>query len=158
MIHPTAEVSEKAKIGEGTRIWHQAQVREGVTIGKNCNIGKGVYIDNDVSIGDNCKIQNYACVYHGAKVEDDVFIGPGVIITNDRHPRAFLWDTSRVGKTLIEEGASLGANSTIVCGVTIGKYAMVGAGSVVTRNIPAYTLAYGNPARLKKAIDKNGNG
>ncbi len=154
-IHPTADVSEKANIGDGTSIWHQAQVREGVHIGKNCIIGKGVYIDADVTIGDNVKIQNYTSVYHGVTLEDGVFVGPHVCFTNDLQPRAINVDGSlksaddwALSETLIRRGAALGANSTIRCGVTIGQWAMIGSGSVPTRDVPDYGLAYGNPARL----------
>lgn len=148
-VHPTAEVSEKAKIGEGTKIWHQAQVREDAEIGQNCNIGKGVYIDLKAKIGNNCKIQNYVSVYHGVVIEDDVFVGPGATFTNDLYPRAFLWGEDRLCKTLVMKGASIGANTTIVCGVTIGKYAMVGAGSVVTEDVPDHALVFGNPALFR---------
>lgn len=155
-IHPTAEVSPKAKIGQGTLIWHQAQVREGVVIGKNCILGKGVYIDFDVKIGNNVKIQNYVSVYHGATIEDGVFLGPYVCITNDKYPRAINPNGSlkkesdwEVGKTLIKQGASLGAGSIILPGITIGKWAMVGAGSVVTKDIPDFGLVYGSPAKRR---------
>jgi UDP-2-acetamido-3-amino-2,3-dideoxy-glucuronate N-acetyltransferase len=146
-IHPTADVSPKAKIGKNTRIWHQAQIREGVVIGENCIIGKNVYIDFDVKIGSYVKLQNNVCVYHGVTIEDDVFVGPAVIFTNDLYPRARIWNAERVGKTLIKKGASIGANSTIVCGHTIGENAMIGAGSVVTKDIPPHALAFGNPAK-----------
>ena len=155
-IHPTAEVSEKAKIGEGTGIWHQAQVREDVSIGENCIIGKGVYVDAGVSIGNNVKIQNYVSVYHGLTIEDGVFIGPHVCFTNDMRPRAINPDGSLkaaddwvLSETLVKRGAALGANSTIRCGITIGEWAMVGSGSVVTKDIPAHGLVYGNPAQLR---------
>jgi UDP-2-acetamido-3-amino-2,3-dideoxy-glucuronate N-acetyltransferase len=156
LIHKTAEVSEKAKIGKGTRIWHQAQVREGAKLGGNCNIGKGVYIDFDVEIGNNCKIQNYASVYHGAIVGDEVFIGPGAVLTNDKNPRAFIWNEEKVGKIIIRKGASIGANATIVCGVEIGEYAMIGAGAVVTKDVPAYALVVGNPAKVIGKVNKEG--
>lgn len=116
-------------------------------IGKNCNIGKGVYIDSGVEIGQNVKIQNFVSVYRGVKIEDNVFIGPAVTFTNDLYPRAFIWDEDRMVRTLVKNGASIGANATIVCGVTIGEYAMVGAGSVVTKDIPPFALHYGNPAK-----------
>ncbi len=155
-IHPTADVSGKASIGDGTFIWHHAQVREGARIGKNCIIGKGVYIDMGVRIGDNVKIQNYASVYHGVEIEDGVFIGPHVCFTNDLWPRAVNPDGSLkkstdwvLVKTRVGRGASLGANSTIRCGITIGEWAIVGAGSVVTRDVPPYGLVFGNPARLR---------
>jgi acetyltransferase-like isoleucine patch superfamily enzyme len=154
-IHPTAEVSPTAIIGEGTSIWHHAQVREGVKLGENCILGKGVYIDAGVSIGDNVKIQNYTSVYHGVTIEDGVFVGPHVCFTNDLRPRAINPDGSLkaaddwvLTRTLIRRGSALGANSTIVCGHTVGAWAMIGAGSVVTRDIPDYGLAWGNPARL----------
>ncbi len=156
MIHPTAEVSPKAKIGTGTSIWHQAQVREDVEIGENCIIGKGVYVDSGVHIGRNVKIQNYAAIYHGVTIEDGVFIGPHVCFTNDLYPRAVNPDGSLkaaddwlTGETQIRHGAALGANSTIVCGITIGEWAMVGSGSVVTHDVPDYGLVFGNPARLR---------
>jgi len=154
-IHPTAEVSEKAIIGEGSMIWHHSQVREGALIGKNCILGKGVYIDIGVSIGDNVKIQNYVSVFHGVTVEDGVFIGPHVCFTNDLRPRAINPDGTLKGgddwglaMTVIRRGASLGANATIRCGVVIGEWAMVGSGSVVTRDVPSYGMVLGNPARL----------
>jgi len=154
-IHATADVSPNAKIGEGTSIWHHCQVREDATIGENCIFGKGVYVDSGVSIGNNVKIQNYVSVYHGVTVEDGVFIGPHVCFTNDLTPRAINPDGSLKGaddwivsKTRIKTGAALGANSTIVCGITIGAWAMVGSGSVVTRTVPDHGLVYGNPARL----------
>ncbi len=155
-IHPTADVSAEAQIGEGTSVWHQAQIREGARIGQRCVIGKGVYIDFGVHIGDNVKIQNYVSVYHGVTVQDGVFIGPHVCFTNDKRPRAVNPDGSLKGssdwvisETLVKEGASIGANSVIVCGVTIGRWAMVGSGSVVTRDVPDYGLVWGNPARLR---------
>ena len=154
-IYPTAEVSEKARIGEGTSIWHQAQVREGVEIGKNSIIGKGVYVDAEVSIGNNVKIQNYVSVYHGVTIEDGVFVGPHVCFTNDLRPRAINPDGTLkaaddwiLSETRIRHGAALGANSTIRCGITVGEWAMIGSGSVVTHNVPDYGLVWGNPARL----------
>ena len=154
-IHPTAEVSDKIEIGEGSSIWHHAQVREGAKIGSNCIIGKGVYVDAGVSLGNNVKIQNYVSVYHGVTVEDGVFIGPHVCFTNDMRPRAVNPDGSLkaaddwvLSETFVKRGAALGANSTIRCGITIGEWAMVGSGSVVTKDVPAHGLIYGNPARL----------
>ena len=146
--HPTAIV-ESDDIGEGTKIWHFAQVREGAKIGKNCIVGKSVYIDAEVEIGNGVKIQNFVSVYKGVRIEDDVFVGPSVTFTNDRYPRSFQWDEEKIIPTVVKRGASIGANSTIICGVTIGEYAMIGAGSVVTKDFPDYGFVMGNPARLK---------
>ncbi|MBU7025627.1 MAG: N-acetyltransferase, partial [Theionarchaea archaeon] len=125
------------------------QVRERAFIGKNCILGKGVYVDTGVIIGDECKIQNYACLYQGVTIGDRVFIGPHVTFTNDKYPRSELWSTERLTKTEVKEGASIGANATVVCGTTIGRYAMVGAGTVVTRAVPDYGIVLGNPAVFK---------
>lgn len=164
-IHKTAEIEENVEIGKNAKIWHHVHIRENAKIGKNCNIGKGVYIDRDVKIGNNCKIQNYACIYKGVEIEDDVFIGPHVVFTNDLYPRSFIWDDTKITKTIVKRGASIGANSTIICGVTIGEYSMIGAGSVVTKDIPDHGLVYGNPSVLKgyvcecgtKLMKKNNN-
>ena len=147
-VHPTAVVEDGAEIGEGTRIWHFVHVREGAKVGRNCNIGKGVYIDVNVEIGNNVKIQNFVSIYRGVKIEDDVFIGPHATFTNDLYPRSFNEDWELV-PTLVKKGASIGANATIVCGITIGEYAMIGAGAVVTKDVPPFGLVYGNPARLR---------
>ncbi len=154
-VHPTAEVSPNAEIGSGTAIWHQAQIREGARIGGNCILSKGVYVDSGVIIGNNVKIQNYVSIYHGVTIEDGVFCGPHCVFTNDKAPRAINQDGSlksgddwTIGRTLVRRGAAIGANATIVCGVTIGQWAMIGAGAVVTRDVPDYGLALGNPARL----------
>ena len=147
---------EDAEIGENTNIWHFVHVRKGAKIGKNCNIGKGVYIDTNVEIGDNCKIQNFTTIYQGVKIGNDVFIGPHVCFTNDLYPRASIWNEERLEKTIVRDGASIGANSTIIAGVTIGRYAMIGAGSVVTKDVPDYGLVLGNPARLKGFVCKCG--
>jgi UDP-2-acetamido-3-amino-2,3-dideoxy-glucuronate N-acetyltransferase len=155
MIHPTADVSSQARIGTGTRVWHYAQIREDAVVGENCIIGKNVYIDFGVRIGDNVKIQNNVLVYHGLTIEDGVFLGPQACLTNDRFPRAITpdgrlkgtddWDVS---PTLIRYGASIGASSTILAGLTIGRFAMVGAGAVVTHSVPDHGLVLGVPARL----------
>ena len=153
---PTANVSENATIGVGTKIWQNVQIREGAHIGKHCNISKDVYIDFNVLIGDNCKIQNGVSVFHGVTIEDDVFVGPHATFTNDKVPRSFNMEW-RVTPTLIKKGSSIGANATIVCGVTIGEYAMVAAGSVVTKDVAPYTLVLGNPAKFYSYVDKMGN-
>ena len=145
-IHDTAEVSSQAHIGKGTKIWNQAQVREGVHIGEDCIISKNVYIDANVVIGNRVKIQNNVNVYHGVTVEDDVFLGPSMTFTNDMFPRAFNGDFP-VSDTLVEKGASIGANATIRCGITIHKYAMIGCGSTVVNDVPANALVVGNPAK-----------
>lgn len=146
--HPTAIV-ESDDVGEGSKIWHFAHIRERSSIGKNCNIGKSVYIDIDVKVGNNVKIQNFVSIYKGVEVEDDVFIGPSVVFTNDSYPRSFIWEEVKVVKTVVKKGSSIGANSTIICGLTIGEYAMIGAGSVVTRDTSPFCLVFGNPARLQ---------
>jgi len=155
-IHATAEVADSAQIGEGTKIWHQGQIRPGVRIGKNCILGKGVFVDEGVQIGDNVKIQNYVSVYHGVSIEDGVFVGPHVCFTNDMRPRAINVDGTpksaddwELSKTLVKRGAAIGANATIRCGITLGKWCMIGSGSVVTRDVPEYGLMFGNPARLR---------
>ncbi|MDQ1911286.1 acyltransferase [Paenibacillus sp. GD4] len=155
-IHPSAHVSERSHIGEGTSVWINSQIREDSIIGRSCIISKDTYIDKNVRIGDRCKIQNGVSVYQGVTVEDDVFIGPNVTFTNDRVPRAFNTEW-KITPTLVKKGASLGANCTIICGVMIGEYAMVAAGSVVTKDVEPYTLVRGNPARYAYHIDKDGN-
>lgn len=151
-IDPTAIVSEKAIIGRGTKIWHHCQVREDAVIGTDCILGKGVYIDREVRIGNSCKIQNYACLYRGVKIGDDVFIGPHATFTNDLYPRSHLWSDDRLVQTEVKRGASIGANATILCGITIGTHAMIGAGSVVTRDVPDHVLVAGNPALFIKYV------
>jgi UDP-2-acetamido-3-amino-2,3-dideoxy-glucuronate N-acetyltransferase len=146
-IHNLAVVDEGAQIGKGTRIWHFAHVRGSAKIGDDCNIGKDVYVDADVVIGNNVKIQNGVSVYHGVTIEDDVFCGPHMTFTNDMYPRAF-GDSFKVSKTLVKRGASIGAHATIVCDTTLGEYCMIGSGAVVTKDVPAYALVVGNPARL----------
>ena len=168
-VHKTADVADNASIGEGTRIWHQVHVREHASIGKNCIIGKNSYIDHHVTIGNNVKIQNNCSVYHGVTIDDGVFVGPHVCFTNDKVPRAVNPDGTlksatawEVSLTRVGMGASIGAHTVILPGVTIGRWAMIGAGSVVTKNVPDFGLVLGSPARLighvcmcgKKLFDK----
>lgn len=154
--HPTAEISEDARIGKDTKIWHFAQVREGAVLGSNCIVGKGAYIGAGVKIGSGVKIQNFATIYQGVTIEDDVFIGPHVVFTNDKFPRAFSKDW-KIIPTAVKRRASIGANSTVLCGTTLGTYSMVGAGSVVTRDVPPHALVVGNPARIRSYICRCGN-
>lgn len=145
-IHPTAEVSNTAKVGDGTKVWNLVQIREEAEIGNDCIISKNVYIDTKVKIGSRVKIQNNVNVYHGVEIEDDVFLGPSMTFTNDMFPRSFNVEW-KIINTLVQRGASIGANATIVCGNTIGEYAMVGSGSVVIKDVPKQALVVGNPAR-----------
>lgn len=154
-IHETAWVDERAEIGSGTLIWMNAQVRENARIGHNCIISKDVYVDQYAVVGDDCKVQNGANIYFGVKIENEVFIGPHVVFTNDRIPRAFNRDWT-ASPTLVRHGASIGANVTVRCGITIGEYAMIGAGSVVTRDVEPYSLVIGNPAVHVSFVDRDG--
>ncbi len=154
-IHESSFIDERAFIGDGTKVWVNVQIREDVSIGKECVIGKDVYIDKGVRIGDRCKIQNGASIYNGVEISDDVFVGPGVIFTNDLYPRAFNHDWELL-RTEVMKGSSIGANSTVICGNRIGKYSMVGAGSVVTKNVPDLSLVAGNPARIISKLDESG--
>lgn len=156
IIHETAIVDPHATIGPGSRLWVNVQVREGAAIGADCIVGKDVYIDQDVIIGDRCKIQNSVSIYRGVTVEDEVFIGPNACFTNDKVPRAFnkYWT---VVPTRVCRGASIGANATILCGIEIGEFAMIAAGSVVTKSVEPYALVIGNPARSVGYVDRMGN-
>jgi acetyltransferase-like isoleucine patch superfamily enzyme len=155
VIHSSADVSPLAEIGPGTYIWHRVQVREHAVLGPECVIGKDVYIDHGVQVGARVKVQNGAQLYHGATIEDGVFIGPQACLTNDRQPRAINLDGSLkraddwvVSPTHIAQGASIGAAAVLLPGITVGRYALVGAGAVVTHDVPAHGLVVGNPARL----------
>ncbi|HTF08842.1 MAG TPA: acyltransferase [Asanoa sp.] len=154
-VHPTAEVDEGARIGAGTKVWHLAHVRSTATIGANCVVGRNVYVDAGAVVGDRVKIQNNVSVYQGVTIEDEVFVGPCAVFTNDLRPRAQNPDWE-ITPTVVRRGASIGANATLVCGVEIGEYAMVAAGSVVTRSVAPYQLVAGNPARPMGWVDAAG--
>jgi acetyltransferase-like isoleucine patch superfamily enzyme len=146
--HETAVIDEGAEIGEGTKVWHFSHVCKGSKIGKNCSLGQNVFVAPNVVIGDGVKIQNGVSIYEGVVVEDLVFLGPHCVFTNDKTPRAFGdWE---ITPTFLRKGCSIGANATVVCGVEIGEYAMVGAGSVVTKDVKPKTLVYGNPAKFSR--------
>jgi UDP-2-acetamido-3-amino-2,3-dideoxy-glucuronate N-acetyltransferase len=147
-LHASSFVDEPCEIGSGTRIWHFSHIMKNCRIGANCNIGQNVVVSPEVVIGNNVKIQNNVSVYTGCILEDDVFCGPSMVFTNVVNPRSHVVRRDEYRTTLVRRGASLGANSTVVCGITIGRYAFVGAGAVVTRDVPDYALVYGNPARL----------
>jgi UDP-2-acetamido-3-amino-2,3-dideoxy-glucuronate N-acetyltransferase len=155
-IHPSANVHPKAVIGEGSKIWINVQIRENAEVGEACIISKDVYIDAGVRIGNECKIQNSVSVYNGVTIAHQVFVGPNVSFTNDKVPRAFN-TTWQITPTVVGRGASIGANATIVCGVSIGEYAMVAAGAVVTKDVAPYTLVAGNPARPVAVINEIGD-
>jgi UDP-2-acetamido-3-amino-2,3-dideoxy-glucuronate N-acetyltransferase len=155
-IDRRAVVENLAKIGKGSAIWHFSHIRSGSEIGTNCIIGRGVYVDEGVIIGNDCKLQNGCMIYNGVEIENRVFIGPQVVFTNDINPRAHIWSEEKIVKTLVEEGASIGANSTIRCGIKLGKWCMIGAGSVVTKDVPPHALVLGIPARIVGWMTKEG--
>jgi len=164
MIHETAIVSNEAKVASSASIWHWVQVREGASIGENTIVAKSAYIGKDVIIKQNCKIQNNCSIYQGSVIEQGVFIGPHVILTNDKSPRAVNPDLTiksasnwEISPITIKEGASIGARAVILPGLTIGKWALIGAGSVVTKDVPDHALVYGSPAKIKGKVDKLGN-
>ena len=158
-IHDSSYLDEKVSIGEGTKIWHFSHIQSGANIGKNCSIGQNVNVGNNVIIGNNVKIQNNVSIYEGVELEDYVFCGPSMVFTNIKIPRSEFPQRGRdyYLKTLVKKSASIGANATILCGVTIGEYALVGSGAVVTKDVPPYTLVIGNPARVICKVDKKGN-
>ncbi|MFC1809400.1 acyltransferase [Candidatus Omnitrophota bacterium] len=147
-VHDTACIDQPCTIGEATHIWHYTHVMKNADIGEKCNIGQNVFIDSDVHIGNGCKIQNNVSVYNQVTLEDDVFCGPSCVFTNVINPRSFIERKNEYKKTLVKKGATIGANATIVCGVTIGSYAFIAAGAVVTKDVPDFAIVKGNPARF----------
>jgi len=156
LIHPSAIVDEGAQLGQGTRVWHFAHVCAGARIGDGCSLGQGVFVGNDVQIGHRVKIQNQVSVYDAVTLEDDVFCGPGMVFTNVINPRAAVVRKDEYRRTVVRRGATLGANCTLVCGVTVGEYAFVGAGALVSRDVPAYALVVGVPARRIGWMSRHG--
>ncbi|ARV20024.1 UDP-2-acetamido-3-amino-2,3-dideoxy-D-glucuronate N-acetyltransferase [Curvibacter sp. AEP1-3] len=146
-VHPTAIVDDGAQIGEGSRVWHWVHISAGARIGRGCSFGQNVFVGNDVVIGDNVKVQNNVSVYDAVTLEDDVFCGPSMVFTNVYNPRSAVTRKDEYRRTLVRRGATLGANSTIVCGATVGQYAFVGAGAVVNQDVPDFALMVGVPAR-----------
>lgn len=155
--HPTAIIDEGCTIGAGTKIWHFTHVMPGCTLGENCNLGQNVVVSPQVILGNNVKVQNNVSIYTGVQCEDDVFLGPSCVFTNVINPRSAVARKSEYRSTIVRKGASIGANATIVCGYEIGEYAFIGAGAVVTKEVPAYALVMGNPARQAGWMSKFGH-
>jgi len=156
-IHPTAIIDDGAVIEKDTKIWHFSHIMSGAIIGENCTIGQNVFIATNAVLGKNVKVQNNVSVYIGVVCEDDVFLGPSCVFTNVINPRSFIPRKEEFRETLVKKGATIGANATIICGVTIGEYAMIGAGAVVTKDVPDYALIVGNPGKQIGFVDKEGN-
>lgn len=156
-IHESAWIDAPVDIGRGTKIWHFSHISSGVEIGENCTIGQNVFIANDVKIGNTVKVQNNVSIYTGCELEDEVFLGPSCVLTNISNPRSQVNRQRLYEKTLFRKGATIGANATIVCGITVGRYAFVGAGSVVTKTVPDYALMIGNPARQRAWMSRHGH-
>ena len=155
-VHPSSFVDSGAQIGAGTKIWHFCHLMPTYKVGENCNIGQNVFIDNNTVIGNGVKIQNNVSVYNGVIIEDGAFLGPSMVFTNVINPRSFIERKTEFKKTLIGKGATIGANATIICGVEIGAYSLIGAGAVVTKNVPSFALMMGNPARHKGWVSEAG--
>ncbi len=156
VIHPSAIVDDGAQLGDGTQVWHFAHVCSGARIGQHCSLGQGVFVANDVSIGNHVKVQNNVSVYDAVTLEDDVFCGPSMVFTNVFNPRAAVVRKNEYRRTLVKRGATLGANCTVVCGTTVGEYAFVGAGAVVSRDVPAFALVVGVPAKRIGWMSRHG--
>lgn len=157
-VHDSSYIDQNVEIGEGTKVWHFCHIQSGARIGKECSLGQNVNVSNNVVVGDRCKIQNNVSLYEGVELEDGVFCGPSCVFTNDLTPRAeYPKGYENYKKTLVKKGASIGANATIVCGHTVGRYAMVAAGAVVTKDVPDYALVAGAPAKVVGHVDEKGN-
>ncbi len=155
--HPTAVIDDDCQIGAETKIWHFSHIMKDAVIGKNCNIGQNVVVSPNVVLGTNVKVQNNVSIYTGVTCEDDVFLGPSMVFTNVINPRSAIVRKNEFQNTLVKKGASIGANATIICGITIGRYAMIGAGAVVTKDVPDYALIIGNPAKQTGWVSEYGN-
>ena len=156
-VHESSYVDENCEIGNGTKIWHFSHIMKGATLGENCNIGQNVVVSPKVILGNNVRVQNNVSIYEGVICEDDVFLGPSMVLTNVINPRSAVSRKDEYKTTLIKKGTSIGANATIVCGVTLGEYCFIGAGAVVTKNVPAFALMVGNPARQKGWMSEFGH-
>ena len=156
-IHATAVIDDGAIIGDNTRVWHFCHIMPTAVIGSDCIIGQNVFVDNNVRVGNGVKIQNNVSLYNGVELQNDVFVGPSVVFTNVINPRSFIERKHAFKQTMVEQGASIGANATLICGITVGEYAMVGAGAVVTKDVPAYAVVMGNPAKQTGLVDREGN-
>ena len=156
-VHESSVVDEGAQIGEGTKIWHFSHISATAKIGNKCNFGQNVFVADGVKIGNNCKVQNNVSIYTGVELEDHVFLGPSCVLTNVTNPRCEVNRQSEYKRTLIKRGATVGANATIVCGVTLGEYCFIAAGAVVTKDVPDFAMIIGVPGRIAGWMDKEGN-